>query len=245
MPGTIPTPGPASAAEIAVRPETDYAPCDPGNRDRRRRGTAARTGLWRQGSAFHYMFPAIGYAGNMLAVTSQAEAGRVLQLDPHTIRKLKNCAVLTGPSDRPGIYARALETAASVLPTTVAASDVAVHLDRFGDDPDHHYGRAYTGWHQEETLALPVTQRRECWQGVWKNMGLAKALKCVGGTAAATVGGFIVDVAGVTGARICPCGCGRVVFDLQDPSPEGAAWYRGRRMLVVEQGSPWTLGPGA
>lgn len=75
-------------------------------------------------------------------------------------------------------------------------------------------------------------------------MGLDKALKCAGGTAAATVGGFIVDVAGVTGAGICPCGCGRVVFDLQDPSPEGTAQYRGRRMLVL-QGSPWTLGTGA
>lgn len=111
-------------------------------------------------------------------------------------------------------------------------------------DPGHHYGRAYAGWHQEKSFALPVTQRRQCWQGAWKNMGIANALKCVGGTAAATVGGFIVDVASVIGASICPCGCGRVVFDLQDPSPEAAAQYRGRRMHVP-QGSPWTLGTGA
>jgi hypothetical protein len=181
----------------------------------------------------------------MLAVTSAAEAGRVLQLDPHMIAKLKDTAFLAGPADKPGrrtgIYARSLETAAAILPATVAAGDIAIHLDVFRPDPDHHYGRAYAGWHQEKSLALPVSQRRQCWAGVW-NMDLDNALAHVGNTAAATVSGFIVDVASVAGAGRCQC-CGWVVFDLQDPDPQGVALYRGRR-LTVRQGSMWTRGPG-
>jgi len=71
----------------------------------------------------------------MLAVTSAAEAGRVLQLDPHTIAKLKDTAVLTGPADKPsrrtGVYAHSLETAAAILPVRVATGDIAIHLDVF------------------------------------------------------------------------------------------------------------------
>ncbi len=182
----------------------------------------------------------------MLAVTSAAEASRVLQLDPHTVAKLMDTAVLAGPAGKPGrragVYARSLETVAAILPATVAAGDIAIHLDVFGPDPDHHYGRAYAGWHQEKSLALPVSQRRQCWAGVW-NMGRDNALAHVGHTAAATVGGFIVDVASVAGVGSCQC-CGWVVFDLQDPDPQGVALYRGRRLPTVRRGSMWTRSAG-
>jgi len=179
----------------------------------------------------------------VLAVTSAAEAGRVLQLDPHTVAKLKDAAVLAGPADKPGrragVYARSLETAAAVLPAVVDAGDVALHLDILGPDPVHHYGRAYAGWHQDKSFSLPVPQRRQCWAGVW-NMDRGNALAHTGHHAAATVGGFIVDVARVAGAGSCPC-CGLVVFDLQDPEPHAVATYRGRR-LAVRRGSLWTRG---
>jgi hypothetical protein len=182
------------------------------------------------------------YVGLMLATTSAAEAGRVLDLDPHTIAKLKDAAVLVGPSNKPGrrtgIYARSLETAEAVLPTTVAKGDIAIHLNAFGPDSDHHGGRTYAGWHQEKSLALPVAQRRQCWAGVW-NMDRGKAVTHIGHHAAATVGGFIVDIAGVGGVDTCQC-CGLVCFDLQDPDPEAIALYRGRR-LIVRPGSLWTV----
>ncbi len=181
----------------------------------------------------------------MLAVTSAAEASRVLQLDPHTIAKLKDSAVLAGPIDKPGrragIYARSLETVTAILPAVVGAGDIALHLSVFEPDPVHHYGRAYAGWHQEKSLALPVTQRRQCWAGVW-NMDRDKALAHVGNHAAATVGGFIVDIARVADVGSCKC-CGLVVFDLQDPDPQAVALYRGRR-LAVRAGSLWTRRPG-
>ncbi len=177
----------------------------------------------------------------MLAATSAAEAARVLDLDPHTVAKLKDAAVLVGPPDKPGrragIYARSLETAAAVLPAAVGNGDIALHLGAFGPDPGHHGGRAYAGWHQERSLALPVPQRRQCWAGVW-NMDRGKALTHVGHHAAATVGGFIVDIAGVAGVGTCQC-CGLIIFDLQDPGPEAIALYRGRR-LTVRPGSMWT-----
>jgi hypothetical protein len=177
----------------------------------------------------------------MLPVTSQAEAGRVLQIKPQQVAKLLATAVLAAPSNRTGVYAPSLDTAASVLFTTKAADDIAVHLDEFGDDADHHFGRTYAGWHQEKSLALPVSQRRDCWRGAWNDMSLSTGLGFVGHTAIATVSGFIVDVASVTGASICPCGCSnRVVFDLQDPSPEAAARYRGRRVAVPPRGKKWT-----
>ena len=69
-----------------------------------------------------------------------------------------------------------------------------------------------------------------------------KALAHAGHHAAATVGGFIVDVAAVAGVGSCPC-CGLVVFDLQDPDPQAVALYRGRR-LAVWPGSLWTRGTG-
>ncbi len=165
----------------------------------------------------------------MLAVTSAAEASRVLQLDPHTVAKLMDTAVLAGPAGKPGrragVYARSLETVAAILPATVAAGDIAIHLDVFGPDPDHHYGRAYAGWHQEKSLALPVSQRRQCWAGVW-NMGRDNALAHVGHTAAATVGGFISKtpirrVWPCTVAAVCPrsggvrCGRGVLVTERQ------------------------------
>jgi hypothetical protein len=176
----------------------------------------------------------------MLPVTSQAEAGRVLQILPHAVAKLRDTAILAAPSNRTGIYAPSLDTAASVLFTTIAAGDVAVHLGEFGDDVDHHFGRAYAGWHQEKSLALPVAQRRDCWRGAWNDMSLSTGLSFAGHTAVATVSGFIVDVAGITGASICPCGCNGVVFDLQDPSPEAVARYRGRRVSVPPRGKKWT-----
>jgi hypothetical protein len=74
---------------------------------------------------------------------------------------------------------------------------------------------------------------------VW-NMDRNKALAHGGNHAAATVGGFIVDVAAVLGVGSCPC-CGLVVFDLQDPDPQAVALYRGRR-LTVRPGSLWTRG---
>ena len=69
-------------------------------------------------------------------------------------------------------------------------------------------------------------------------MDLAKALAYVGHHAFATVGGFIVDIAGVADAGSCQC-CDLVVFDLHDPDPEALALYRGRR-IVVPQGPMWT-----
>jgi hypothetical protein len=181
----------------------------------------------------------------MLAVTSAAEASRVLQLDPHTIAKLKDAAVLAGPPDRParrtGVYARSLETAAAVLPTAVGLGDIALHLSAFGPDPVGHYGRAYAGWHQDKSFALSASQRRQCWAGVW-NMDRDKALSHIGNHAAATVGGFIVDVAHVADVGSCPC-CGLVVFELHDPDPQAVALYRGRR-VAVRPGSLWTRGPG-
>lgn len=178
----------------------------------------------------------------MLATTSQAEAARVLALDPHTIAKLKDAAVLVGPPDRPtrrtGIYARSLETAESVLPTTVGEGDIAIHLGPFAPDPARHGGRTHLGWHQEKSLALPVAQRRECWAGVW-NIGTGNAFAHVGHHAAATVGGFIVDIAAVGGVGTCQC-CGLIVFDLQDPDPAAVARYRGRR-VTVRPGSSWTV----
>lgn len=176
----------------------------------------------------------------MLAVTSQAEAGRVLQIAPHAVAKLKDTAILAAPPKRRGIYAPSLETAASVLFTTIALGDVAVHLAEFEPDLKRHFGRAYAGWHQEESLALPVAQRRDCWRGAWNDMSLGTGLSFVGHAAIATVSGFIVDVASVTGGSICPCGCNGVVFDLQDPSPEAAARYRGRRIAVPPRGKKWT-----
>jgi hypothetical protein len=176
----------------------------------------------------------------MLPVISQAEAGRVLQIKPQQVAKLLATAVLAAPSSRTGVYAPSLDTAASVLFTTKAADDIAVHLDEFGDDNNHHFGRAYAGWHQEKSLALPVAQRRDCWRGAWNDMSLSTGLGFVGHTAFATVSGFIVDVASVTGASTCPCGCNRVVLDLQDPSPEAAARYRGRRVPVPPRGKKWT-----
>jgi hypothetical protein len=179
----------------------------------------------------------------MLAVTSAAEASRVLQLDPHTIAKLKDSAVLAGPDDRPGrrtgVYARSLETAAAILPATVGVGDIALHLGAFEPDPVHHCGRAYAGWHQDKSFALPVAQRRQCWAGVW-NMDHGKALAHVGNHAAATVGGFIVDIARIAGVGSCAC-CSLVVFDLQDPDPQAVALYRGRR-LAVRPGSLWSRG---
>lgn len=173
-------------------------------------------------------------------MNTQAEAGRVLQIKPHAVAKLRDTAILTAPSNRTGIYSLSLDTAASVLFTTKAADDIAVHLGEFGDDTDHHFGRAYAGWHQEKSLALPVAQRRDCWRGAWNDMSLSTGLGFVGHAAFATVSGFIVDVASVTGASICPCGCNGVVFDLQDPSPEAAARYRGRRVAVPPRGKKWT-----
>jgi hypothetical protein len=182
----------------------------------------------------------------MLTVTSAAEAARVLQLDSHTIAKMKDAAVLAGPAGRPGrragVYARSVETAAAILPATVGAGDIAIHLGPLGLDPDRHYGRVYAGWHQEKSLALPVPQRRQCWAGVW-NMSHANAQAHVGNHAAATVGGFFVDVARVAGVGSCPC-CGQVVFDLQDPDPAAVALYHGRRMSVPK-GSLWMRGPDA
>jgi hypothetical protein len=178
--------------------------------------------------------------GRHAVVTSQNEAGRVLQIEPHAVAKLKATAVLATPPNRTGVYAPSLETAISVLFTTIAADDVAVHLGKFGPDQNHHYGRAYAGWHQEKSLALPVAQRRDCWRGAWNDMSLDTGLSFVGHTAVATVSGFIVDVASVTGASICPCGCVGVVFDLQDPSPEATARYRGRRLAVPPRGKKWT-----
>jgi hypothetical protein len=179
----------------------------------------------------------------MLAVISAAEAGRVLGLDPHTIAKLKDAAVLSGPPDRPGrrtgVYASSLETAAAVLPAKVGAADIAFHLGALAPDPAQHCGRVYAGWHQDKSLALPVPQRRLSWAGVW-NMDRAKALSHVGGHAVATVGGFIVDVASVAGVGTCRC-CGLAVFDLGDPDPQAAALYRGRRM-AIRPGSLWTAG---
>ncbi|MGH3222193.1 MAG: hypothetical protein ACRDPY_26455 [Streptosporangiaceae bacterium] len=176
----------------------------------------------------------------MLPVISQDESGRVLQILPHAVAKLKNTAVLAAPPNRTGIYAPSLETAASVLFTTIAAGDVAVHLGKFGPDLNRHFGRTDAGWHQEKSLALPVTRRRDCWRGAWNDMSLGTGLSFVGHAAVATVSGFIVDVASVTGASICPCGCNGVVFDLQDPSPEAAARYRGRRIAVPPRGKKWT-----
>jgi hypothetical protein len=177
----------------------------------------------------------------VLPTTSAAQAGRVLALDPHTIAKLKDAAVLVGPPDRPGrrtgIYARSLETAEAVLPTAVSKGDIAIHLSAF-DPSDHHGGRTGAGWHQEKSLGLPLVQRRACWAGVW-NMDRGKALAHVGHHAAATVGGFIVDIASVADVGTCQC-CGLVVFDLQDPDPEALALYRGRR-LVIRPGSLWTV----
>jgi hypothetical protein len=49
-------------------------------------------------------------------------------------------------------------------PVGAAAGDIAIHLDVFRPDPDHHYGRAFAGWHQEKGFALPVPQRRQ-WMG--------------------------------------------------------------------------------
>lgn len=69
-------------------------------------------------------------------------------------------------------------------------------------------------------------------------MDRANALAHVGHHAVATVGGFVVDIAGVADARPCTC-CGLMVFNLQDPDTEALALYRGRR-LTVPRGSLWT-----
>jgi len=120
-------------------------------------------------------------------VTSQAEAGRVLQILPHAIAKLRDTAVLAAPSNRTGIYAPSLDTAASVLFTTIATDDIAVHLGEFVPDVNRHFGRAYAGWHQEKSLALPAAQRRDCWRGAWNDMSLSTGLDFVGHAA----GGFV------------------------------------------------------
>lgn len=197
-----------------------------------------RSGKYR---ATHCIFRVMGSrVYGMLAVTSQAEATRVLGLHSHTVAKLKDAAVLVGPPDRPerrtGIYASSLETAAAVLPTAIAKGDIAIHVAAY-DPSDHHAGRSGKGWHQEKCLALSLSQRRACWSGIWE-MDRAKALAHIGHHAVATVGGFIVDIAGVAGASLCPC-CGLIVFDLQNPDSEAVARYRGRRM-TVPQGSMWT-----
>ncbi|MDX6391378.1 MAG: hypothetical protein QOJ73_2441 [Streptosporangiaceae bacterium] len=178
----------------------------------------------------------------MMAVTPQAQAASELCIGEHAVAKLRDAAVLAAPPSRTGIYAHSLETAASVLFTTIAAGDIAVHLGKFGPDQNHHYGRAFAGWHQEKSLALPAAQRRDCWRGAWNDMSLGTGLSFVGHTAIATVSGFIVDVASVTGASLCPC-CPYVVLDLQTPSPEAAARYRGRRVTVPPRGKKWTSGP--
>jgi hypothetical protein len=159
-----------------------------------------------------------------------SQANTVLGLSrSQQIEKLRNAGLLVGPDTERGgtkIYASSLETAAAVLPTSRADGDIVFGLDALVNDPHAHAGRAWKGWHQQRSLALPLAERRLAWSGVWL-ITLTNAMEHVGHHAVATISGFVVDAGLVTDASICSDCTNNVIFELAEP--EAFARYHDRR----------------